>query len=308
VGRGYWYVPAKNLGIFPDSVRFNFRKLIGSFKNNRVHSCFSGVYAEQEYGVFSEQLAPTTNGRDDGKSVITNFEDLTASRIRDRGIWIRPNWSVLKNGRLATNKAAVILVSSGGLDGNAPGVWALVQDTVFVCMSMNNIDRWGPCPANTVKGVGCVDLTSTANDIIGNGYPLPNFNLLGSQIYDGPVRIINNRFVNFNRDITPHLTQADKDFIPKFSEYFDGFPVSKKSRPEGDAAIGWFNVNQSAYPNATVGRGFTWENVDLRHQVFTQEVNYGDFQDGDRNTVLIDEDGSLTGFEVVTVQRKRQGG
>ena len=306
VGRAYWYVPPKNdpaAGI-PENLRFLAHVPIGSFKNNRAHSCFSGLYAEEEYGVFSFQLFPTTNSRSDGKNLITTFEGFTATRIRDRGVWIRPVWSALKHGRFATNKASVILVSSGGLDGNAPGVWALLQDSVLVGMSQNNVERWGPCPVNSSKGPGCVDLTPVANDIIADGYPLPAFNLLGYQIYDGPVRIFHNRFVNYNRNVTPHLTDADKAFLAGYTAYFQGFPATPKKRYEGDAALGWFKANQSAYPNATVSRGLTFENVDVRHQIFTQAVNYGDFQDGDRNTVIIDEDGTLTGFEVQDADKK----
>jgi len=42
-----------------------------------------------------------------------------------------------------------------------------------------------------------------------------------------------------------------------------------------------------------------FENTDLRHQIYTAAVNLGDFQDGDENTALIDEDGSLTAFKAV---------
>ena len=90
-----------------------------------------------------------------------------------------------------------------------------------------------------------------------------------------------------------------RPFSPATPPYFQGFPATPKTRYEGDAALGWFKANQSAYPNATVSKGLTFENVDIRHQIFTQAVNYGDFQDGDRNTVIIDEDGSLTGFQVL---------
>jgi hypothetical protein len=301
VGRGYWYVVPQNLAIdtIPADLRLLGQIPIGPFKNNRVHGCFSGVYAESEYEVLSGQLTPTKGGVSGAPNVFTLFEGLTATRNRDRGIWIRPSWSVLRHGRLATNKASVILVSSGGLDGNVPGYWALLEQSVIVGVSMNNVDRWGPCPVNSGKGVGCVDLTTAAKDIIGDGYPLPAFNLLGYQIYDGPVRIFKDRFVNFNKDVKPHLTDADKTFLAGYNAYFQGFPPVPKSNYEGDAALGWFKANQSAYPNATITNELTFDNVTLRHEVFTGGVNYGDFQDGDRNTVVIDGDGSLSGLQVV---------
>ena len=314
VGRGYWYVVPKNLPEFSDALRALQRIKIataatapkrGVFINNRVHGCFSGLYAESEYEVLSDQLLPTIDGQPGTKSVFNLFEGFTATRIRQRGVWIRPSWSVLRHGRFATNKASVILVSSGGLDGNAPGFWALLEQSVLVGISENNVDRWGPCPANAAKGVGCIDLTTAAKDIVADGYPLPAFTLLGYQIYDGPVRILKNRFVNFKKgdEVPADLTDADKTFLASFTAFFPR-PPKTQGHYEGDAALGWFQANQSGYPNATISHELTFENVTLRHQVFTEGVNYGEFQDGDRNTVIIDGDGSLSGLHVVDGQNK----
>ena len=38
--------------------------------------------------------------------------------------------------------------------------------------------------------------------------------------------------------------------------------------------------------------------MDFRHQVYTSIVNQGDFKDGDKNTAVIDEDGTLSGLSV----------
>jgi len=313
VGRGYWYVPPKNdAEVVPEKLRNHANIPIGTFKNNRVHGCYTGLYAEDEFGVYSEQLKPTVTQTPGGKNLITTFDGLTATRIRDRGIWVRPGWTVLKNARFATNKASVILVSAGGLDGVSPGIWTLLTQTVLVGMSENNVDRWGPCKElypNTSKGLGCVDLTTAATDIVADGYPLPAFTMFGYQIYDGPPRITDTRF---NKDVAPHLTVEDKTFLSTYTGYFPVIPPDpnvKKSRYEGDAAFGWFKVNQSAYPNASIVERLTFTNVDLRHEIFTQQVNFGDFQDGDRNTVVLDGDGSLTGFEVVRIaDNKKVGG
>ena len=58
-GHAYWYVPPTNAG---DSGKPGLADLkfmsIGEFRNNRAHSCYSGLYAEPEDTVVSEQLLP----------------------------------------------------------------------------------------------------------------------------------------------------------------------------------------------------------------------------------------------------------
>jgi hypothetical protein len=313
VGRGYWYVSPKGNGPpfkclpvgnctayeGPDSVGNNKFLQLGAFHNNRVHGCYSGLYDEGEDGVFSEQLFPhaePTPGQQpaDAKPLIATFDGITATRNRDRGLWIRPTWFVVENGRFATSRDNVTLVSSGGLDGNAPGVWALLESSVVAGLSRNNVDRFGPCPTNSGFYAGCIDRNPQATDELGRGYQPPAWNSLGYLIYDGPIRIFNDRFVNFKRDITPLLTKADKTFLDSYTAY----PNALK-RYEGDAALGWFNSNQSAYPTATVSKELIFDNVDLRHQIFTEKVNLAFFNDGDQNTAILDEDGTLSGFKVV---------
>ncbi|MEO8839738.1 MAG: hypothetical protein ABI351_13635, partial [Herbaspirillum sp.] len=301
MGTGYWYVtPPVATKMLPDPEADNLKyQLIGSFKNNRVHACYDGLFAENEKSVPSlAQLQPKVGGINSGRNLITHFNGLTATRIRNRGAWIRPTWNVFENGRFATNRDSATLVSSGGPDGNAPGVWALLQDSVLVGVSNNNVDRWGPCP-NTTEGtnLGCVDYNPKANDIVDKTYQTPAWNSAGYMIYDGPVRIFHNHFVNFLRDPTPLLTTADAKIMQDFTAY----PNSNgpKMRYEGDAALGWFQTNQSAYPTATAVRQLSFENVDLRHQIYTQNVNQSGFDDGDKNTAIVDLDGSLTGYKVL---------
>ena len=314
VGRGYWYVSPKGNGPAfkclpaggctaydgPASVGDNKFLQLGTFNNNRVHGCYSGLYDEGEDGVFSEQLFPHAEaipGQQpaDAKPLVATFDGLTATRNRDRGVWIRPTWFVIKNGRFATGRDNVTLVSSGGLDGNAPGVWALLQSSVVVGLSRNNVDRFGPCRQNAGFSAGCIDRNPQASDELGRGYQTPAWNSLGYLIYDGPIRIFGDRFVNFKRDITPLLTNAEQTYLRDFRAYSD----PAYTRYEGDAVFGWFNSNQSAYPTATISKELTFENVDLRHQIFTERVKLAFFNDGDQNTAILDEDGTLSGFKVV---------
>lgn len=300
VGRGFWYVPPQGGGL--PNLKF---EPIGEFKNNRVHGCYAGLYNEPEYSVRSEQLFPHRDGTIVSPPIIGTFDGITATRNRFRGVWMRPVWFTVKNARLATNRENATLVSSGGLDGNAPGVWALLSDSVIVGLSENNVDRFGPCPRAGVpvpgagSFVGCIDRTRApldrimGGDEIGQGYPEPHWNISGVMIYDGPIRIFDDRFVNFHVNLAAHLTDEDQKLLHD-TRYPNGTEVY-----EGDAALGWFQSNQSSYPTATASRGLIFDDVDLRHQIYTEKVNLGPFKDGDKNTALLDLDGSLTGYIVV---------
>ena len=330
VGRAYWYVPpttASNTGK-PDLVNLKF-KPIGEFRNNRAHSCYAGLYVEPENFVASEQLQPHLGGTLAGESVFNVIDGFTVTRMRDRGIWLRPSFWVVKNARLATNRDSVSLVTAGGVDGTAPGNWALLKDSVLVGISLNNVDRFGPCPYLGVTGPGsggehgCIDQTpfdrgrvvpGSGGDDIGRGYPPANRNFFGLMIYDGPGRYFNSRFVNFNRDITPYLTAADQAVLGWFKANYANpeAPSPDLNAPgtfvyEGDAALGWFNANQSSYPNTQASEGLSFENVDLRHQIYTDRVGIDKFNDGDKNTLILDRDGSLTGMKVVGPDQKPVG-
>jgi hypothetical protein len=108
--------------------------------------------------------------------------------------------------------------------------------------------------------------------------------------------------------VSPDLTVADKAALDKWTASHslkDENGKTVKWVYEGDAALGWFQSNQSSYPTLTNSKGLSFVNTDLRHQIYTQLVNLGKdpanplsgFGDGDKNTAIIDLDGSLSGFE-----------
>ena len=119
-----------------------------------------------------------------------------------------------------------------------------------------------------VTNTGCIDRTTAAHDQIAKGYPSPTFNLAGYMIYDGPVRIFNDRFVNFKVDPTPLLDATDVAWLNQFSAG-NKYVGNKAFVYEGDAALGWFQANPNPYPNATVSNQLVFYNVDLRHQIYT---------------------------------------
>jgi hypothetical protein len=316
-GRGYWYVPQGDTQFIPIGPQFtsNTPATYGLFTNNRVHGCYSGLYDEPEH-ITSGQLFGYQNGVKSATSrpVADEFDGVTATRNRNRGIWIRPLFYVVKDARIAANKHGVTLLTSGGPDGNYPGAWSLFTDSVVVGLSQNNVDRFGPCPVErNVSGQiggsswGCIDQTKPASvgsaragELILEGYPVAIWNLFGYMIYDGPPLIFHDRFVNFKQQYfksgselgSGDLDEDDQRYLTEKAIW----RTSVNNVYEGDAAYGWFDSNQSEYPDGTVGQQLSFTNTDLRHQIYTEEVNTGVFNDGDKNTIVGDLDGTLSGF------------
>ncbi len=310
-GSAYWYAPppdpnlnaAKYIPIGP-----SYTGLHGEFTNNRGHGCYRGLIDDQFELSTADSIFGYQNAKKDPKNhpVVGEFDKFTVSRIRDRAIWLRPVFYFLKDTRMATNRRSISFVTSGGADGNYPGVWSLLSHSTMVGISQNNVDRFGPCGSKVlisgkqVRGAqfGCIDQTVPANGIATGGeftergYPNPDWNMFGFMSYDGPPLIVGDRFVNFLADPSSLLTKTDKDVLASWVF------VNAYKHYEGDAAIGWLDSNQSAYPTAASSKKLTFTNVTLRHQVFTDKVNVGSFNDGDRNTAILDLDGTLSGYGV----------
>jgi hypothetical protein len=321
VGRAYWWVPPGPPIKIDGKDEFLAYVPQGTFENNRGHSCYAGFYGESEYSVVSQVMTPHVGGQPAGASIVATFDGMTATRNRFRGVWLRPAWVALTNGRFATNREDVSLVTSGGIDGNAPGVWDLLTDSTVVGMSQNNVDRFGPCPTENQLGpftgaiFGCIDQTPTpagekphSADQVGQGYAPPSWNFFGYMLYDGPVRVFHDRFVNFNYDnsatgtgeeFSSQLDTSDATFLANYSKT-SSTPTGKTPfEYEGDAVFGWFQSNQSSYPTGTVSRQLMFDNTNLRHQIYTELVSLNlNFNDGDKNTSVIDEDGTLSGLSV----------
>src|SRR5271170_1351132 len=132
-------------------------------------------------------------------------------------------------------------------------------------------------PTGQVRGSnwGCIDQTSApkgstplGGDLIGNGYPPNSWNMFGDMIYDGPVLIFNDRFFNFKQNPASLLTSADSPYLIDTTTPPPTSPPPNR-KYEGDAALGWYQGNISSYPTANTSEGLTFNNVDLRHQVYT---------------------------------------
>jgi G8 domain len=344
VGKAYWYVPTRDSSstaakFIPIGAQYSGSDpaKFGLFQNNSGHGCYSGVYGEDDGLVSSDQLFGYQGGIHDTthQAVVDEFDGINLSRIRDRGVWLRPTFFVVKDARIATSRDGVSTVTSGGVDGNYPGVWGALLNSVIVGISTNNVDRWGPCgskvlvngfPQSRGGDMGCIDQTvpkagtsKIGGEFTDRGYATPDWPMFGFLIYDGPPLIVTDRFVNFR--VAPGatastgftaanlLTTADNCVVdgcfnqtPEIRNWgFYGIPGCPNNpagytKYEGDAALGWFNTNQSSYPAATTTDNLTFTNVDLRHQIYTEQVNRGGFTDGDENTTIVDLDGSLSGI------------
>lgn len=161
----------------------------------------------------------------------------------------------------------------------------------------------------------CTDVALAGTTPGWGNYPNPFagsvMNLQGYSYYDGPARIESNRFVNFRFDPTgihpdtPEarlLTATDIGLIATFATQgqlhgattpagYNGYP--------GDPATGWIQSNAQTVPPTQYIKNSLWDNVDFRHQVYTEAVNLGAFNDGDKTTVILDMDGALSGLQVV---------
>ncbi len=304
---GVQYVPIGSNYRAPDPTKY------GLFQNNRGHACYRGLNDEQfELGTGNsitgyENAEYLTPRNTTSHPVVDEFDGLTLSRIRYRGIWLRPTFYLVDQARLATNRRGISFVTSGGADGNYPGVWSLMSQSTMVGISTNNVDRFGPCGSKIlvagaqVRGgtFGCIDQTvpkngpATGGAFTEKGYPVPDENMFGFMSYDGPPLMVKDRFVNYLVNPSSLWTKTDQAVIDSWSF------INNYKHYEGDAAIGWLDSNQSAYPVAASTKNLSFTNVDFRHQVYTDAVNIAAFNDGDKNTSILDLDGTLSGYQVM---------
>ncbi len=168
-GRGFWYLPfpsetappapgtcpslitspTTNYTCNTQQLPANKPFLSELFANNRVHSCYTGLDTASDSGtnnisIISCPLAPQFNHDD----VYTQIEGMTATRNRNRGIWVRPGWYVVDNARVATNRDSITVVSSGGTEGSPPGEWSVVSNSILAGIIAPTI-RGASAPAPT---------------------------------------------------------------------------------------------------------------------------------------------------------------
>lgn len=215
------------------------------------------------------------------------------------------------------------------------GYWALARNSVFIGNTVDVAtnpfaSNTGPFNAETAKqGVKCEDTTSKPAYCINfnEGISMPTSGFFTNQrlanIYDGPSYQDSNAYL----DIMP--ADCPRAGYNKGCMYGTDASYLRLKKVPGDAkspcflpnaAIGWKQPNGFLYPPAFHSRNLFFDNVELRHFVIdplftpgtylTNEAEvqkhycldpertgiFGSFTAIDRQTVLNDADGSLTGL------------
>jgi hypothetical protein len=250
-------------------------------------------------------------------------------------IWLRPQWYLFINSVLSDTQNGGLGFVTGGdyTESNlVPGQWQLARKSVFI----GHTQKDNPLASNAGPfvpgGLTCDDKTRADRCYsLEEGISMPLANWAVNQrlfnIYDGPNYQDSNAYLDI--EITPLGSDCKQEDCPQFGPWMYtrsiGIPVD---HTPGDtfeecvlpnAAIGWKQPNGFFYPPAFHSSNLFFHNVDIRHYVleplwepgtyvtdekklredycrFNAEGSFGNFSSVDRQTVLNDDDGSLTGL------------
>ena len=248
-------------------------------------------------------------------------------------IWLRPQWSLVQNSVISDVQNAGLTFVTGGdytksssIDGN----WLLARKNVFIGHTQAdnpNTADWGPFNA---QGLSCDNKNSTVNYCvsIAEGIALPLSNWANNQrlfnIYDGPAQQDSNAYLDITRRPVDDCQQDSSGNCQDSESMYGrvlGMPFDQDAQQcyLPNAAIAWKQPNGFYYPPSFHSRNLYFDNVDIRHFVieplfepgtrktdekavrqnyctFNADNSFIDFTDVDRQTVLNDDDGSLTGL------------
>ncbi|WP_437972150.1 G8 domain-containing protein [Sorangium sp. So ce260] len=249
-------------------------------------------------------------------------------------IWLRPQWYLFVNGFLSdVQNGGLTFVTGGGYTESdvPPGHWALARKSVFVGATQpKNPFASAAGPFNARSGLSCD--TEDGNRCLsrreGISMPLDNYavNQRLFNIYDGPSYQDSNAYLDIRETPLDDCRPSDDPNAPSNgcsrSKSMYGRVLGVPRRAGGcylpNAAIAWKQPNGFYYPPAFHSTNLFFENVDIRHYVveptfqlgtFATDVakarasfctfnegSFNGFTDIDRQTVLNDDDGSLTGL------------
>jgi hypothetical protein len=248
-------------------------------------------------------------------------------------IWLRTRWHLVSNSFISDVQNAGLTFISGGDYTHASainGLWELALKTVFVGQTQKDSDA--PFASSTLNWLTGKCDNQTGNYCLSknNSFTLGGFSFFGvSQhmfnIYDGPSDQDSNAYLDINKynlgaDAAksvyknvagiPKAFRADPNTIPARACYIQ------------NAAIAWKQPNGFYYPPTFHSRNLFFDNVDIRHYVIVPQFRsntyktdadqvkerycapnptlFNGFTANDRQTILTDDDGSLTGYPNTT--------
>jgi G8 domain len=157
------------------------------FKGNVAHSNFDGfmfdrnINVDNTFGLTGNSHMPKENPADpNSRSVDTHFENLTAYKNRNGGIWGRGENHIFRNAKLADN--AIGFTHASGSAGRDP-FSSLVVDSLFV---------------GETENIG--NPTTPEEIAYGRSLPkrrIPDFPIRGYEYYDYRDDVVNTTFVNY---------------------------------------------------------------------------------------------------------------
>ena len=254
-------------------------------------------------------------------------------------IWLRTRWHLVSNSFISdVQNAGLTFVSGGDYTHSSAikGLWELALKTVFVGQTQKDSDA--PFASSTLNWLTCdnPDLQQQLYCISkNNSFALGKHTAFAvSQhmfnIYDGPADQDLNAYLDIKKyDLG---TDSARSVYKKVAGIPKAVQADPKAIPVGacyiqNAAIGWKQPNGFYYPPTFHSRNLFFDNVDIRHYVIVPQfetntyktdktqvgirycappahINFEKMFEGfsanDRQTILTDDDGSLTGYANTT--------
>jgi len=249
-------------------------------------------------------------------------------------IWLRTRWHLVSNSFISDVQNAGLTFISGGdytHSSAIKGLWELALKTVFVGQTQKDSDapssstlNWLKCDNKNDQSLYCISKNNsfTLGKFTGFAVSQHMFN-----IYDGPADQDSNAYLDIKKyDLGKDSTKSvykDVVGIPKAvltEKTQDGTTIAAGNCYIQNAAIGWKQPNGFYYPPTFHSSNLFFDNVDIRHYVIVPQFAgntyktdagqvakrycapsgdalFNNYSAIDRQTILTDDDGSLTGYK-----------
>jgi len=288
-------------------------------------------------GLDCSRVARCAENNADTNCNVTTIEDYTTSfhftETNFSAIWLRPQWFLIINSFISDVQNAGLTFVTGGDYTRASSIggnWLVALQNVFVGNTQDNNPLASHAGPVSPGGLKCDTRDNTINYCLleeeGISLPLSNFanNQRLFNIYDGPAQQADNAYLDITETEINDCNLNNGNC--QESEFMYGkvmgmpFNKEKNSCILPNAAIAWKQPNGFYYPPSFHSDNLFFDNVEIRHFIINplfqpgtrltdfEKVQkmycthggtgtFNDFTEVDRQTVLNDDDGSLTGYQ-----------